>query len=83
MLDPLSRLTCHRLLISLLLLLLWAKALSPSAIWAEVALLSSACAAIIAVLAALGREPLFGPSLNRWDEAAALLGVHCLARLLM
>jgi hypothetical protein len=29
------------------------------------------------------REPLLGPSLNRWDEAMALLGVHFLARLLI
>jgi hypothetical protein len=44
---------------------------------------SGGVALIAATRALFRREPLLGPSLNRWDEAMALLGVHFLARLLI
>ncbi len=83
LLDPMSRQTCRRLLISIVLLMLWAKLLSPQAVWVAVAALSGACAIISAGFALLHRDPPFGPSLNRWDEAVALVGMHSLARLLI
>jgi hypothetical protein len=79
-LDPLSLQTCRRLLVNLVLVLIWAAALSPQAVWLGVALLSGGGAAIAAAVARFRREPLLGPSLNRWDEATALAGVHFLAR---
>lgn len=82
-LDPLSRQTCRRLLFSLALAVLWAKVVSPQAIWAGVAALAGGFAIAAALIATLRREPFPGPRLNRWDEAAALLGVFCLARLLV
>jgi hypothetical protein len=79
-LDPLSLQTCRRLLVNLVLVLIWAAALSPQAVWLGVALLSGGGASIAAAVALFRREPLLGPSLNRWDEATALAGVHFLAR---
>lgn len=81
-LDPLSRQTCRRLLITFALLMVWARALSPQAVWFAVATMSGTCAVIAAGIALLRREPVMGPTLNRWDEAAALLGMHFLARVL-
>ena len=81
-LDPLSLKTCRRLLFSLALVLLWAKALNPHSVWIGVAMLSGGCALIASGFALLGRDPMLGASLNRWDEAAALAGVHFLARAL-
>jgi len=83
LLDPLSRQTCRRLLISAALVLLWAKALSPHALWAGAAVLAGGCAMLAATLATFRREPFLAPTLNRWDEAAALLGLHYFARLLI
>jgi hypothetical protein len=83
MLDPLSLRTCRRLLVSVAFVALWAAALSPQAVWFGVATLSGGCATIAAAVALFRREPLLGPSLNRWDEAAALLGMHFLARALI
>jgi hypothetical protein len=82
-LDPLSLQTCRRLLVCVVLMILWAMALSPQAVCFGVATLSGGVALIAAALALFRREPLLGPSLNRWDEAMALLGVHFLARLLI
>ena len=81
-LDPLSLQTCRRLLVTLVLLMLWARALSPQAVWFALATLSGTCAVIAAGIGLLRRERVMGPTLNRWDEAAALLGVHFLARAL-
>ena len=81
-LDPLSLQTCRRLLVSVALTMFWARALSPQAGWFAVATLSGCCAVISAGIALLRREPVLGPTLNRWDEAAALVGVHFLGRLL-
>ncbi len=78
-LDPLSLQTCRRLLVSIVLVLLWAKALSPQQIWLGVGMLSAGCAVISAGVAMLCRERPFAPSLNRWDEAIALSGLHFLA----
>jgi hypothetical protein len=80
--DPRSRLTFRRLLMSLLLVLLWAKAFNPHAVWLAIAMLSGGFALIASGIAMLCREPLLGPSLNRWDEATALAGLHFLARAL-
>lgn len=80
--DPLSRLCFRRLLLSILLVLLWAKALNPHAVWLGIAMLSGGFALIASALAMLCREPMLGPSLNRWDEATALAGLHFLARAL-
>jgi hypothetical protein len=82
-LDPLSLQACRRLLISIVLVTVWAIALSPQAVWFGVATLSGVCATIAAALAFFRREPLLGPSLNRWDEATVLLGMHFLARALI
>jgi len=82
-LDPASLQTCRRLLISVVLVMLWAKALSPQAVWAGVAMLAGGCAMISAAVATLCRERFLAPNLNRWDEATALIGLHCLARLLV
>jgi hypothetical protein len=81
-LDPLSLQACRRLLVSVALVTVWAMALSPQAVWFGVATLSAGCATIAAAIALFRREPLLGPSLNRWDEATALLGMHFLARAL-
>jgi hypothetical protein len=81
-LDPLSMQTCRRLLVSVALVTIWAMALSPQAVWFGVATLSGGCATIAAALGLFHREPLLAPSLNRWDEATALLGMHFLARAL-
>ena len=81
--DPLSRLSFRRLLLSILLVLLWAKALNPHAVWLGIAMLSGGFALIASALAMLCREPMLGPSLNRWDEATALAGLHFLARALI
>jgi peptidoglycan biosynthesis protein MviN/MurJ (putative lipid II flippase) len=80
--DPLSRLSFRRLLLSILLVLLWAKALNPQAVWLGIAMLSGGFALIASGIAMLCREPLLGPNLNRWDEATALAGLHFLARAL-
>jgi peptidoglycan biosynthesis protein MviN/MurJ (putative lipid II flippase) len=80
--DPLSRLCFRRLLLSILFVLLWAKALNPHAVWLGIAMLSGGFALIASALAMLRREPMLGPSLNRWDEATALAGLHFLARAL-
>jgi peptidoglycan biosynthesis protein MviN/MurJ (putative lipid II flippase) len=80
--DPLSRLSFRRLLLSILLVLLWAKALNPQAVWLGIAMLSGGFAMIASGIAMLRREPMLGPSLNRWDEATALAGIHFLARAL-
>lgn len=82
-LDPSSLHTCRRLLLSVVLVLLWAKALSPQAVWAAVAMLSGGFALIATGIAVLRRDPLLGSSLNRWDEATALAGMHFLARALI
>jgi hypothetical protein len=82
-LDPPSQLACRRLLISVVLVLLWAKALSPQSVWLGVAMLSAGCALIASGVALLCREKPLGPSLNRWDEVAALIGMHFLARLMV
>jgi hypothetical protein len=55
---------------------------SPQAVWFGAATLSGGCATIAAALALVRREPPLAPSLNRWDEATALLGMHFLARAL-
>jgi peptidoglycan biosynthesis protein MviN/MurJ (putative lipid II flippase) len=81
-LDPPSLHTCRRLVVSILLVLLWAKALSPQAVWLGIAMMSGAFAMVSSGLAMLRREPMLGPSLNRWDEATALAGMHFLARAL-
>jgi hypothetical protein len=82
-LDPLSRHSCRRLLVSVVLVLLWAKALSPQAVWAGVAVFSGGFALVSTGLAMLRRDPLLGPSLNRWDEATVFAGMHFLARALI
>jgi hypothetical protein len=82
-LDPLSLQTCRRLLVSFVLVMVWAMALSPQAVWFGVATLSGTCAAIAAAVALFRHEPPLGPSLNRWDEATALVGMHFLARALI
>jgi peptidoglycan biosynthesis protein MviN/MurJ (putative lipid II flippase) len=74
---------CRRLLFSVALVTVWAMALSPQAVWLGVATLSGSCATIAAAIALFRREPLLGPSLNRWDEATALMGMHFLARALI
>jgi hypothetical protein len=81
-LDPLSRHSFRRLVFSVVLVLLWAKALSPQAVWLGIAMMSGGFAMVSSGLALLCREPLLGPSLNRWDEATALAGMHFLARAL-
>ena len=81
--DPLSQQTCRRLFVSLALLTLWAKMLSPQAFWVGVAVMSGVCALIAATFALLRRERLLAPSLNYWDEAMAFVGVHCLTGLLI
>jgi peptidoglycan biosynthesis protein MviN/MurJ (putative lipid II flippase) len=82
-LDPPSLNSCRRLVVSILLVLLWAKALSPQAIWLGIAMMSGGFAMVSSGLAILCREPMLGPSLNRWDEATALAGMHFLARALI
>ena len=79
-LDPLSLQTCRRLLVTVALMMLWARMLSPQGVWFGVATMSGACAVIAAGVALLCRERVMGPTLNRWDEATALLGLHLLAR---
>jgi hypothetical protein len=81
-LDPLSRPSFRRLLLSILLVLLWAKVVSPQSAWLGVAMLSGGFALIASGVAVLCRDPMLGPSLNRWDEATALAGLHFLARAL-
>jgi hypothetical protein len=82
-LDPASLRSCRRLLVSMILVFLWAKAVSPHALWVGVAMLSGAFALIAGGVALLAREPVLGPSLNRWDEATALAAVYFLARALV
>jgi hypothetical protein len=81
-LDAESAQTCRRLIACCALLPLWAAALSPHAVWSGVALLAGGCAMVAAAMALLRGERPFAPSLNRWDEAATLLALHALARLL-
>jgi hypothetical protein len=81
-LDPMSLNTCRRLALGVVLVLLWSNALSPQAIWLGIAMLSGGYAMIATGFAILCRDPLLGPSLNRWDEATALAGMHFLARAL-
>jgi hypothetical protein len=81
-LDPGSQLACRRLLTTLVLITLWAFALSPHAVPAAIALLCCGCAAMSALFALLRREPVWGQSFGRWDEAAVLFGVQCMARFL-
>ena len=81
-LDPPSLLTCRRFVLTVALLAVWSVALSPGRVFAAAALLSSGCAVVTALVALLRRERFWGPSLNRWDEAAALLAVQCVTRLL-
>jgi len=71
-LDPASLLTCRRFLLTVALLMIWSATLAPQAVFAAMALLSSGCATLSALVALLRRERFSGPSLNRWDEAAAL-----------
>ncbi len=82
-LDSLSLQTCRRLLVSIVVLIVWARVLSPQAVWAGVAALSGGCALISAGLALVRREQFLGPTLSRWDETAALVGLHHLALLLI
>jgi peptidoglycan biosynthesis protein MviN/MurJ (putative lipid II flippase) len=82
-LDPPSLHSCRRLVVSILLVLLWAKALSPQGVWLGIAMMSGGFAMVSSGLAILCREPMLGPSLNRWDEATALAGMHFLARALI
>lgn len=81
-LDPPSMYTCRRVLLGIVLVLLWSKALTPQAIWLGIATLSGGYAIIATGFAVLCREPMLGPSLNRWDEATVLAGMHFLARAL-
>jgi hypothetical protein len=74
--DPVSRFTLRRMgamLLMIFWLSLWAGDDAPLA---ALALISAAVSAAIAVLA---RERFRADHLNRWDEAAAYLGLHYLA----
>ena len=81
-LDSASQLTCRRFLMTLALLTIWSAVLSPRAVFAGAALLSSGCAALTFVVALLSRERFCGPSLNRWDEPIAFSAVYFGARFL-
>jgi hypothetical protein len=74
---------CRRLLVSIAFVTVWAIAWGPPAVWFGVATLSGVCAPIAVALACFRREPPLGPSLNRWDAATALLGMHFLAKALI
>jgi hypothetical protein len=82
-LDPLSLQTCRRLVVTIAMVIVWASVLSPQAVWAAVAAISGGCALVSAGLALVRREQLLGPTLSRWDETAALVGLHHLALLLI
>lgn len=82
-LTPASQLICLRLAATLVLIAVWSRALSPQAVWPAVALVSCGCGAAASLAALIRRDPIWGPSLTRWDEAAALFGVQSVAQFMM
>ncbi|MBX6370382.1 MAG: hypothetical protein IRZ04_20615 [Rhodospirillales bacterium] len=78
--DPVSRVTLQRfglMTLTIAGLVAW----SGDVLQTSVALTGIA-AAITTMMAALLQERLLQPSLNRWDEAAAYVGLHTLSRLM-
>ena len=83
LLDPASRLTLRRFLVTLALFLVWAHvptARSPALNMALMALLAATTEALLAVFS---REIFRAPSLNRWDVAVAFVGVYCISKIVM
>jgi hypothetical protein len=79
LLDPASRLSIKRFLCTLALFLVWAQVPTARSPAVNMALMALCAAAIEAVLALLSRESCPGPSLNRWDIAAAFVAVFCIS----
>lgn len=78
-LDTASRRTLHRLAIHLGAVVTMAVVLEPHVRAPFVATMTSVLAIGAVFLALLRREAIRSSSLNRWDEAMALLGVKHLA----
>jgi hypothetical protein len=83
LLDPASRLTVKRFLCTLVLFLVWAQVPTARTAAVNMALMALFAAAIEAVLAVFSREMFRGPSLNRWDVAAAFVGVYCVSKIIL
>jgi hypothetical protein len=79
-LDPASRSTIYRFGFTVVLFLVW---LAPQGDRVSFDILGTAmmgAAAITALLATLFGEAFRSPSLNRWDETLAYLGIAALVR---
>ena len=77
-LDAASRITLYRFACTAVLFLVW---LAQRHDWLADGTLATAmlgAAVMTGLLAAFFREPLRGPSLNRWDETIAYLGIAAL-----
>lgn len=80
--DPASRQSIRRFLFSLVLFIVWAQVPSTRAPSSALAIMAVCAAAIDGAIALFCREPLLGPSLNRWDAAMAFLGVYYFVQIL-
>jgi hypothetical protein len=82
-LSPASQLIWLRVAAMLVLIVVWSRALSPQAVWPAIALISCGCGAAATLAALIRRDPIWGPSLTRWDEAAACFALQCVAQFMM
>lgn len=80
--DPASRHAIRRFLLSLALFVVWAQVASSRSASSALAIMAVCAAAIDGAIAVFAREPLLGPSLNRWDVAMAFLGVYYFEQIL-
>ena len=81
-LDGQSRVTIRRTLLILVLILVWSAFLRAELPDRGVVSIIRLAGAATALAALVLREPIGGPTLNRWDEAIAFIGLASLLRLL-